>query len=120
MKIFVDDIREVPDDSWTLCRTITEAISAIAMFGDSITEISLDHDISHEVLIDGFYRPFPSPDNYTAVAYFIGEYYVGNGKQLRIVAHTANKAGGENIRSILAHYGLECEVILSPQAHRKH
>lgn len=119
MKLYVDDIRDVPDESWTLARTITEAIAFIAMFKNQITDISLDHDISHEIRVNGVYRPFPSPDNFTPVAYFIGEVYENQFDRPNLVAHTANPAGGEKIRSILEQYGVKCEVILSPAAHRK-
>lgn len=120
MKIYVDDIREVPDESWTLCRNITEAIRCIAFFGDEITEISLDHDISFEVIIEGTYRPFPSPDTFAAVAYFIGEKWgnrAGNNHP-KITVHSANIIGCEAIECILGKYNIGCEIKPMGQAHR--
>jgi hypothetical protein len=47
--------RNAPDESWTVARTITAAISAIATFHFDV--ISLDHDISHQVVMGGLSRP---------------------------------------------------------------
>ena len=47
MKLWVDDIRNAPDETWTVARTINAAINALKMF--EFEEISLDHDISHQV-----------------------------------------------------------------------
>lgn len=112
MKIFIDDIRDVPDESWTLCRTITEAIRTINRF-DDIECISLDHDISHDVRIDGVYRPFPCEENYTAVAYYIGEKYVNdldNDVPPKVILHTANPVGAEMMKAILKGYSIPCEI----------
>lgn len=121
MKLYVDDIRETPDESWTLVRTITEAINTVSHFGWEIKEISLDHDISLDVRIDGQYRPFPSPDNFTAVAHFIGLFYsrYPEYKYPKITVHSANPTGAESIKNILADFGVGCYVVLSPPAHRK-
>ena len=132
MKLYVDDIREVPDESWTLVRTITEAIRFIARYKSEIKEISLDHDISFDVRVENTYRPFPSPDNFTAVAYFIGEVYFIN-RQFdtseyaimcprtcpKVTAHTANPVGAESIKNILeGNYGIPVEIKMMGQAHR--
>lgn len=133
MKLYVDDIREAPDESWTLCRTITEAIRLIARYKNEIKEISLDHDISFDVRVESTYRPFPSPENFTALAYFIGEVYYINRKFdtseyavacprtcPKITAHTANPVGAENLKRILEeNYGIPVEIKMMQQAHRK-
>ncbi len=41
MKLYVDDVREVPE-GWVLTRTITEAIRLLATM--KVDEVSLDHD----------------------------------------------------------------------------
>lgn len=45
MKIFLDDIRNPPDDSWTICKTYPEFINLILNNWDNIEEISFDHDL---------------------------------------------------------------------------
>lgn len=126
MKLYVDDIREAPDESWTLCKTITEAASALYNFGSEITEISLDHDISFEVRIEGIYRPFPSPDTFLPVAMLIGEmanggvYLVHGAKWgLKVTIHSANPVGAERMQKMLQEYGIEPEIKPMGEAHRK-
>ena len=121
MKLYVDDIRDAPDESWTLVRTITEAIRLISMFSDTMTEISLDHDISHEVRIDGQYRPFPSPETYQPVAYFIGELYKGYRVEdkPKVILHTANPIGASSMYDILTYYDLVPEIKPMGAAFRK-
>lgn len=43
LKIFVDDLRDPPNTTWHLARTITEAIRILAT--QDVTEVSLDYDI---------------------------------------------------------------------------
>jgi len=69
MKLFVDDIRNAPDESWTVARTINAAISFLETFEPEV--ISLDHDISHQVSVGSLSRPYPCDETFTAVAYYI-------------------------------------------------
>jgi len=48
MKIYLDDLRPIPDDSWTLLQTASEVIAALQSFKQEITELSLDHDLGFE------------------------------------------------------------------------
>lgn len=65
MKIWVDDFRDAPDDTWNVARTTEDAIRIIAMMGSHIREISLDHDIENR------------PETFQPVAYFIGVKWKG-------------------------------------------
>jgi hypothetical protein len=134
MKLYIDDIREAPDESWTLVRTITEAIRFIARYGWEIKEISLDHDISFDVRIEGTYRPFPSPDTFAPVAYFIREKYKDDSTHFdammfnenmtnkrtvpKITIHTANPMGAEILEHIFAEAGMPVEINMMGEAHR--
>ncbi len=130
MKLYIDDIRDAPDESWTLVRTISEAIRFIDRYSHEIKEISLDHDISYEVRIEGVYRPFPSPETYQPVAHFIAEKYLcrmlmqelpGNGlppwRDLKVTLHTANSVGAQNMKEILSPF-IEVEIKPMGAAHR--
>lgn len=128
MKLYIDDIRDAPDESWTVIRTITEAIRSIAFWGDEITEISLDHDISAEVRVNGVYRPFPTEETFASVAYFIGEKYGEIDKERegylirkmpKITVHSANPIGCETAVGILGKYGVPCEIKMMGEAYRK-
>ena len=43
MKLYLDDLRDPPDASWTLIRTPAEAIALLRT--GKVTEISFDHDL---------------------------------------------------------------------------
>ena len=107
-KLWVDDERQAPDDSWIVARTVNEACRLIA--SQHMTEISLDHD-------DGV-------DSFEAVAYVIGEkYFVEKGfpefcSKMKIVCprlypkitiHSANPIGAKRMIDILKDYGIACE-----------
>lgn len=44
MKIWVDDIRDAPDDTWVIARTFDDAIRLLE--GSTWTMVSLDHDLA--------------------------------------------------------------------------
>ena len=103
MKLYVDDIRREPStDSWILARTINEAIKAIIMFEPD--EISLDHDISHEVMQESGYRLTHSCDEcFCAVARYIVLFYAERNQvslKPKITIHSANPVGAEENKEI--------------------
>lgn len=121
MKLYIDDIRDAPDESWTLVRTITEAIRCIAFFSEDITEISLDHDISAEVRVNGVYRPFPTEETFQPVVYYIAERYRTADMPPKITIHSANPIGAEAIEVILSKRDYPGTIEIKPmgEAHRK-
>jgi len=113
-KLFVDDIRTAPDETWTVARTITAAISAIATFDFDV--ISLDHDISHQIEMGGLSRPYPCDETFVPVAQFIAEKYQPHehgamcfrgSKTPKIIIHTANPAGAIRIAGHLKGFEIE-------------
>ena len=46
MKIFLDDIRKPPDESWTLCKWPNEVIDLLLT--GKVTHLSLDHDLGND------------------------------------------------------------------------
>lgn len=109
MKLYVDDIRPAPE-GWLHSRTVTSAIKLLAQFGLQIDEISIDHDISYSVEVAGTQRPFPSPENFTAVALFISRLYLQSEQKPKVLIHSANPVGAEEIRRIL----IDFDPIVSP------
>lgn len=105
MKLWVDDIRNAPDDTWHVARTVLEAIRAIARYRTEITEISLDHDISHQVQIGNLSRPYPCDETFASVAYFIAVVY-NEDSQPKIFLHTANKVAGDEMVAMLLWHGI--------------
>lgn len=105
MKLWVDDIRNAPDDTWHVSRTAIEAIRAIARYRNEITDISLDHDISHQVHLDILSRPFPCKETFASVAYYIAEVYSIR-SQPNIVLHTSNRVAGDEMAAMLLEHGI--------------
>lgn len=106
MRLFVDDIRNAPDDTWHVARTSLEAIRAISRYDFDV--ISLDHDISHQVSIgNGLERPFPCGETFASVAYYIAEKYRGRclldtpEKTPHIIIHSSNLVAGEEMKEVL-------------------
>lgn len=93
MKLWVDDERKPPDDTWVEARTANAAIRLIAR--NDFDEISLDHDDGH--------------DSFEGVAYFIGEKYreypmshpAQNMHVPEIRIHSANPIGRDKLIAIL-------------------
>ena len=118
MKLYVDDIRPAPE-GWQQARTVTDAIRFLAMFGEQVTDISLDHDISYAVEVAGTQRPFPSPENFTAVAYFIISHWLSiDAKLPKITVHSANPVGAGEIQKILAERGVNSEYLPASRVNR--
>jgi len=110
MKLWVDDIRNAPDDSWTVARTATAAIRAIARY--DFDTISLDHDISHQVTVGALGRPYPCEETFASVAYFIAQKYnaeSGRVKDPHIILHTSNQVAGDEMAAILMGEGIIAE-----------
>ena len=105
-KLFVDDIRKAPDDSWHVVRTVTEAIRAIDRFEFDV--ISLDHDISHYENLDWDDCDQPvreCKETFAAVAYYIAAKYgfsTDSSHTPKVILHTANSVGGDEMAYILA------------------
>lgn len=131
MKLWVDDIRNAPDDTWTVARTASSAIRAIARFNFDV--ISLDHDISHQVAVGSLSRPYPCEETFQAVAYFIAEKYwthrplpstedeykfqvrqtLSVARPLagpKVIIHSSNPTGGAEMAKILSDSGIRVEM----------
>lgn len=108
MRLFVDDIRNAPDETWKVARTITDAISAIDIFDFEV--ISLDHDISHQVVVGAISRPYPCNEVFTPVAMFIKEKYANTimpQRKPKIIIHTSNPAGAMRMAGVLKDFEVE-------------
>lgn len=112
MKLWVDDIRNAPDESWHVARTSLEAIRALARFDFEF--ISLDHDISHQVHLGSMSRPFRCEETFASVAYYIALKYGGKWDEQRddhphIILHTSNQVAGDEMAAMLAEHGIPVE-----------
>ena len=116
LKLFVDDIRNAPDDTWILERTITGAIRKLSMMQFDV--VSLDHDISLAVKVGLIYRPFPCDETYEPVARYLA-LMPEDTKPKSIILHTANPPAAEKMAYILRHAGFDdIKIQLSKPAFR--
>lgn len=115
MKLWIDDFRDAPDDSWTEVRKVEPAIKSIVHF--NFDEISIDHDIENR----------PDDETFKPVAYFIGEKYkgvqemsdfrTGFGPRIqavpKITIHSDNPVGAKELQAIFKQYGFD-NVLWNP------
>lgn len=116
IKLFVDDIRNAPDDSWVVARTVTEAIRTIDKF--EIEELSLDHDISHQVTIEKLSRPYPCNECFCAVAHYIGASFMREPVTPKVTLHTSNPVGAAEMKGILGGYAISSTIKLTGISNR--
>lgn len=114
MKLWIDDIRNAPDDTWVVARTINSAIKAIRTF--NIEEISFDHDISHQVTMEALSRPYPCGECFCAVAYYVSVALWP--QKPKVTIHTSNPAGAKEIEAILKEGQMPAIIIMMGSVNR--
>lgn len=107
-KLWVDDIRNAPNDGWVVARTITAAIRLLDRY--DFAEISLDHDISHQVYMAELSRPYPCTEDFSAVAYYVARKYQGCSLYPKIIVHSSNPVGAQKIKDIFDDWQVPCEI----------
>lgn len=106
MKLWVDDIRIPPDDSWHICRSVYAAVRALEMFWPDVDQINLDHDISHQVTIGKMSRPYPCDETFAVVAMYMALIKKANPTwNPKITIQTSNPVGAELMENILMNAG---------------
>lgn len=93
-KLWLDDIRQPPDDSWVVAKSYDEALQIIAKKGFP-TEVSLDHDLGFNI-----------PTGYDFVKWLVDQDINNNilPEDFIWFIHSANPCGAENMHSYLARY----------------
>ena len=89
MKLFVDDLRVPPDNSWTVARSSEDAIALLQR--NKITEVSLDHDLG---IVNDFFD-----DGYKVVVW-LEERNIWPVNGIR--CHSANPVGVQRINAAIA------------------
>jgi len=88
MKLWLDDERPAPDDTWTVAKTAAEAI--LLLETQPITIASLDHDLGED------------KSGYT-VALHMASHELWPSEEVRVYSH--NPVGARNICGIVDRYG---------------
>lgn len=86
VKLYIDDVRNPPDDTWVLVRTVEEAQDHVRVFGMP-TIMSLDHDLGGDATVMQF-------------LHWLTDNYFDNGPPTFVV-HSANPIGRDNMISYL-------------------
>lgn len=100
VKLWVDDIRRAPDESWTWARTNDKAREILT--AGHVVEASLDHDMGHHDRDpddeDSVFLRGDSEDDGVQLV----KWMVANERVPSVVAiHSWNPVGAENMRRIL-------------------
>jgi len=88
MKLWLDDLRTPPDESWTWVKTSQEAMEMLDT--GSIVEISLDHDLGSDLW-----------NGYTVACHIENLAHHAGIKPPKWKIHSANPVGAENIARAL-------------------
>ena len=94
MKIYLDDLRDPYDNSWSVARSVEE-FQQLILSGEPITHLSFDHDLGEE-------NGAPVLSGMDAAKWLVelcldDPSYGENLKE--VIVHSANPAGAENIWS---------------------
>ena len=114
MRLYLDDVRNPPDDGggpWTICRTAEEA-KALLMLGP-VNEATLDHDLGHcpqcdvvEEREEGMICVDSAPCGHLRTGYDLVRWMTINHVWPRTKprVHSANPVGAANMRSAIDRY----------------
>ena len=87
MKVFVDDVRDPPDDTWVLLRTGESAIAFLSTQEGEIDILSLDHDLGEG-----------KKTGYDVLKWIEAQVFLHNYMPPKeILIHTDNPAGRKNM-----------------------
>lgn len=98
MKLWLDDVRTPPDDTWTWVKTVDDAIAVLTT--GVVTHASLDHDLG--LINDGTAWHPLADTGYDLVLWMADD---GIWPTDSIVIHSANSVGATNMRAVVDRYG---------------
>jgi hypothetical protein len=88
-KVYLDDVRSVPQPDWILIKTVPELIVLIQLIGDQIDVISLDHDLG-----------LNTPSGYDFVKWLEKKVFDGKYKAIpELRVHSKNPVGRKNLEN---------------------
>lgn len=111
-KLWFDDIRRPPDNTWIWARTYQGAVDMFEKYGSYIMECSLDHDLGlHDMDPDipdaDMQRGFdPDHDGVKLIKWMIETDHIPD----HITIHSWNPVGATNMSNALKDAGYNCIV----------
>lgn len=106
MKLWLDDLRTPPDDSWTWVKTPAEAYAALST--GTVEIASLDHDLGIDpVLWEDYTTGKVSEDDAEMTGYQVALWMAEHDvwPTEAIYCHSANPVGVKNITGVVDRYG---------------
>lgn len=96
MRVFLDDVRDPPDETWTVVRSSAECLALLKDSFRLVTEISFDHDLGGD-------------DTSRPVALWLEELAFTTGLRLPIAArvHSSNPVGRDWLVTSIAKWSDE-------------
>jgi len=121
MKIFLDDVRDAPDDSWVVVRSYNDFMALVTGTNEPITEISFDHDLG---MCDG--TDDVAETGMHAAKQFVSyaqdnEYEYFGDVLKKVIVHSSNPPGAANIAGYFGSakkhgiFGDHLEIIVQPR-----
>lgn len=101
-KLWVDDIRIPPDDTYDIARTFGDAV--VKLSATEYTDIYLDHDLADFV-------DMRERTGYDVVMWLVQRKYQGFKVPLRYHYLTANPVGRKNMKELVQRYLLSDSVL---------
>lgn len=89
MKVYLDDIRKAPDDSWVVVKSAIECIEKLQ--SGKVRELSLDHDLGKNVLT-----------GYDVCKWIEREVVLHKFRAPKIKIHSANPVGRKNMEAAIS------------------
>jgi len=91
MKVFLDDIRDPPDDSWILLRTGESTMAFLCTQEGNIDTLSLDHDLGEG-----------KKTGYEVLKWIEAQVFLHGYKPPKeIIVHSANPVGIKNMKAAI-------------------
>ena len=87
MKLFLDDVRQPPDESWAVARTYAECIRVLKT--GAVESLSLDHDLGE------------SRTGYDVACWIEAAVILEGFNPPKITVHSANPVGRRNIEACI-------------------
>lgn len=112
-KLYIDDIRNPPDGSWVVARSVDAAITYIRTYGFP-RFISFDHDLGlklrvrddNAIILLAEEEDTEAPSGFDFAKWLVNEdlenRWMARGFDYHV--HSANPVGAANIRGLLDHY----------------
>lgn len=93
-KLWIDDIRPAPDHTWTIARTVQEAMHLLQT--EDFDTVSFDHDLADQSI--------PERTGYDILLTIVQDKMDGRKVPTTYLVHSANPVGVERMLGVISRY----------------